>query len=227
MYFNWLDVITSSLQTAWIAVIAFVPNLIGALIVFIVGWIIAVGLGKLVKQLVDALKVDQLLAKMGVKEALDRAELRLDSGAFVGALVKWFIIIAFLLAVADILQLPQVTEFLRDVLLYIPNIIIAVLIMLSAVLLANVMQRVVKAAVTGAGLASADFLSALTRWSILIFAFLAALLQLGIAPSLINTVVTGVIAMLALAAGLAFGLGGKEHAARVIEKLRSQMGNRM
>lgn len=227
MYLNWLDIITSSLQTAWIAVIAFVPNLIGALIVFIVGWVIAIGLEKLVKQLVDALKVDQLLAKMGVKEALDRAELRLDSGAFVGALVKWFIIIAFLLAVADILRLPQVTEFLRDVLLYIPNIVIAVLIMLSAVLLANVMQRVVKAAVMGAGLASADFLSALTRWSILVFAFLAALIQLGIAPSLINTVVTGFIAMLALAAGLAFGLGGKEHATRVIERLRQQMGNRM
>lgn len=223
---NWLDIIASSFQTSWIAVMGFVPNLIGALIVLIIGLIVAAGLGRLIKQLVDTLKVDQLLVKMGVKETFERAGLRLDSGAFLGALVRWFVIIAFLLAVADILSLSEVTAFLRDVLLYIPNIIIAAVIMLAAVLLSNVLRQIVKATVTGSGLASADFLASLTSWSILVFAFLAALIQLGIAPSLINTLITGFIAMLAIAGGLAFGLGGKEHAAKLLEKMREQMGNR-
>lgn len=207
------------------AVIGFVPNIIGAIIVFIIGWIIAVGLGKLVKQVVDAIKVDQLLEKMGVKEVLEKADLRLDSGAFVGALVRWFLIIVFLLAATEILRLPEVTGFLRDVLLYVPNIIIAVVIMLAAVLLANVLHRIVKAAVSAAGLSSADFLATLTRWAIFVFAFLAALIQLGIAPALINTLITGLVAMLAIAGGLAFGLGGKDYAAQLIEKVRRDIGS--
>lgn len=222
---NWLDILTSSFQASGAAVIGFVPNIIGALIVFIIGWIIAVGLGKLVKQVVDAIKVDQVLEKMGVKEVLEKANLRLDSGAFVGALVRWFLIIVFLLAVTEILRLPEVTGFLRDVLLYVPNIIIAVVIMLAAVLLANVSHRIVKAAVSAAGLASADFLATLTRWAIFVFAFLAALIQLGIAPALINTLITGLIAMLAIAGGLAFGLGGKDYASQLIEKVRRDMGS--
>lgn len=222
---NWLDILTSSFQASWVGVIGFVPNIIGAIIVFIIGWIIAVGLGKLVKQVVDAIKVDQLLEKMGVKEVLEKANLRLDSGAFVGALVRWFLIIVFLLAVTEILRLPEVTGFLRDVLLYIPNIIIAVVIMLAAVLLANVLHRIVKATVSAAGLASADFLATLTRWAIFVFAFLAALIQLGIAPALINTLITGLIAMLAIAGGLAFGLGGKDYASQLIEKVRRDIGS--
>lgn len=222
---NWLDILTSSFQASWVAVIGFVPNIIGAIIVFIIGWIIAVGLGKLVKQVVDAIKVDQVLEKMGVKEVLEKADLRLDSGAFVGALVRWFLIIVFLLAATEILRLPEVTGFLRDVLLYVPNIIIAVVIMLAAVLLANVLHRIVKAAVSAAGLSSADFLATLTRWAIFVFAFLAALIQLGIAPALINTLITGLVAMLAIAGGLAFGLGGKDYASQLIEKVRRDMGS--
>lgn len=222
---NWLDILTSSFQASWVAVIGFVPNIIGAIIVFIIGWIIAVGLGKLVKQVVDAIKVDQLLEKMGVKEVLEKADLRLDSGAFVGALVRWFLIIVFLLAATEILRLPEVTGFLRDVLLYVPNIIIAVVIMLAAVLLANVLHRIVKAAVSAAGLSSADFLATLTRWAIFVFAFLAALIQLGIAPALINTLITGLVAMLAIAGGLAFGLGGKDYASQLIEKVRRDIGS--
>ena len=223
---NWLEILTSSFQASGAAVISFVPNIIGAIIVFAIGWIIAIGLAKLVKQLVDMFKVDQLLEKLGAKEILEKAGLRWDSGAFVGALIKWFFIIVFLLAVTEILQLFQVSEFLRDVLLYVPNIIIAVVIMLAAVLLANVLHRVVKATVSAAGLASADFLATLTRWAIFVFAFLAALIQLGIAPALINTLITGLIAMLAIAGGLAFGLGGKDYASQLIEKVRRDMGSR-
>jgi hypothetical protein len=198
----------------------FLPNLIGAVIVFLIGWMIAVLLGKLAAQIIRALRIDNILEKMGFKRSLERASLKLDSGRFIGELVKWFFIIVFLMAATDIMRLPQVTEFLRRVLLYIPQLIVAVLILLAAVLIANFLQRLVKASVEAAGLGSSNFLGAVTKWAILIFAILAALLQLGIVPSLIQTLFTGLVAALVISSGLAFGLGGKDIAIQILNRLK-------
>lgn len=220
---TWAEVVTSSLQTLWSGFINFLPNLLGAVIVFIIGWLIAVVLGKLAAQIIRALRIDQILEKMGFKKSLEKANLKLNSGKFIGELVKWFFIIVFLMAATDILNLPQVTEFLKRILFYIPHLIVAVLILLAAVLIANFLQKLVKASVEAAGLKSANFLSAITKWAILIFAVLAALLQLGIIPSLIQTIFTGLIAALAISIGLAFGLGGKDLAAQILSKLRKDV----
>jgi len=217
---TWTEVVTASLQTLWAGFIGFLPSLLGAIIVFIIGWIIAVLLGKLAAQIIKTLRVDQVLEKMGFKKSFERANLKLDSSKFFGELVRWFFIIVFLMAATDILGLYQVTEFLRRVLLYIPQLIVAVLILLTAVLIANFMQKLVKASVDAAGFGASNFLATLTKWSILVFAGLAALLQLGIVPSLIQTIFTGVIAALVIAAGLAFGLGGKDFATEVLGKIK-------
>jgi len=157
---------------------------------------------------------------------LERADLRLDSGRFIGVLVQWFFIVVTLLAVSDILKLVAFSDFLSQVLLYVPNIIIAVLIMLAGVVMAAFLAKLVRASVLAARLHSAHFLGALTKWSVLVFAFLAALSQLGIAGALVNTLIMGFVAMLALAGGLAFGLGGRDVAATWLEKLRSEVSNR-
>ncbi len=217
---TWAEVVTASLQTLWIGFIAFLPNLLGAVIVFLIGWLIAALLGRLAGQVIGVLRIDQVLGKMGFKRSLDKAGLKLDSGKFVGELVKWFFIIVFLMAATDILDLPQVTDFLRQVLLYIPQLIVAVLILLAAVLIANFLQKLVKASVEAAGLGAAGFLSAVTKWSIMIFAFLAALLQLGIVPSLIQTLFTGLVAALVIGFGLAFGLAGKDVAMQMLDRLK-------
>jgi hypothetical protein len=220
---TWAEVVTASLQTLWSGFIGFLPNLLGAIIVFIIGWLIALALGKLTAQIIRALRIDQILEKMGFKRSLERANLKLDSGRFVGELVKWFFIIVFLMAATDILKMPQVTEFLRQIILYIPHLIVAVLILLAAVLIANFLQKLVKASVEAAGLRSANFLGAVTKWAILIFAILAALLQLGIVPALIQTIFTGLVAALAISAGLAFGLGGKDLAAQILNRLKKDV----
>jgi hypothetical protein len=111
------------------------------------------------------------------------------------------------------------------VVLYIPNVIVAVIILLAGILLATFVRNVVKTAVEAAELASADFLSGIAKWAILLFSFMAALVQLQIAPGLINTLFTGLVAMLALGGGLAFGLGGKEHASRVLDRLRRDLSS--
>lgn len=203
---------------------AFVPNIIVSVIIFVVGWVVGVVLGKWVMQLISALKVDKALASLGIDEIVSKAGYRLDSGAFVGALARWFIIIVFLVAALDVLGLSQVNIFLQQVVLgYLPNVIVAALILVVAGVLSEPVQKIVTGSVKAAGVRSAELAGGVARWAIWVFALLAALNQLGVAGPFLQTLFTGVVAMLALAAGLAFGLGGKESAARYLEKLRGDI----
>lgn len=219
---TWGDVIVASLQQVWASVAAFLPLLIGAVIVFIVGWIVASALGKVVEQVVRALRVDNLLSKLEFEKALERAGWKLNAGAFMGGLVKWFLIVVFLLAAANIVGLSQVSDFLRDVLLYIPNVVVAALILLISALVAEVAEKVVRGSVEAAGHRGA-LPGVATRWSIWVFAIVAVLLQLGIASALIQTIVTGLVGSLALAFGLAFGLGGRDAAAEFLARVRGEL----
>jgi small-conductance mechanosensitive channel len=215
---NWGEVFTRSLQDLWYGVASFVPNLILALVIFAIGWVLALLIEKLVESLFKALKVDAALKSAGMEDVVKRAGHNLNSGLFVGAFVKWFIIIVFLMASFDVLKLNQVNGFLRDVVNYLPTVIVAILILMVAVVVANAMQKLVVASSRAANIKSAELLGRITKWAIWIFAILTALFNLGIAPALIQTVVMAVFAGLALAIGLAFGLGGKDAAQKMIEK---------
>lgn len=215
---NWGEVFTRSLQDLWYGVASFVPNLIIALVIFAIGWVLALLIEKLVESLFKALKVDAALKSAGMEDVVKRAGHNLNSGLFVGAFVKWFIIIVFLMASFDVLKLNQVNGFLRDVVNYLPTVIVAILILMVAVVVANAMQKLVVASSRAANIKSAELLGRITKWAIWIFAILTALFNLGIAPALIQTVVMAVFAGLALAIGLAFGLGGKDAAQKMIEK---------
>jgi small-conductance mechanosensitive channel len=225
MFFqNWGDALTSSLLSVWYGVVTFVPNLILALIVFAIGWVLAALIEKLVESLFKSLKVDAALKSAGLEDVVKRAGHNLNSGLFVGSLVKWFVIVVFLMAAFDTLGLTQVTSFLRDVVNYLPQVIIAVLILMVAVVVASVMQKLVVASSRAAHIQSAELLGRITKWAIWIFALLTALFNLGVAPALIQTVITAVFAGGALALGLAFGLGGRETAQKLIEKTMHNLG---
>jgi len=219
---NWTDVVAGSLQNMWIGFIGFIPNLIGALVVFIVGLVVAAGLGTLIEKVFDAIKLDVLLGKLGLTPHFERAGMRLRGSRFLGQLVYWFLVVAFLLAATDILRLYAISAFLQDVLAYLPNVVVAVLVILAAVVVGNLARKVVMASVMSARLHAAHFLGTLTWWSIVVFGLLTALVQLNIAASIINSLITGFIAMLALAGGLAFGLGGRDYAASLIQKLKDR-----
>lgn len=224
---TWSDVLVLSFQDLWTGVISFIPKLLVAVIIFIIGWIIAVALGKLVSQLIRLFKVDKLFQALGAEEPLARAGFRLDTGAFVGGLVRWFLIVVFLIATIDVLGLSQVNIFLREVVLaYLPNVIVAALILVVAAFVAEAMQKIVVGSAKAAGVPSTHLLGGITKWAIWVFAILAALYQLGIAGVFAQTLFTGFVAMLAIAGGLAFGLGGKDAAARYVEKLRRDIGGR-
>jgi hypothetical protein len=220
---TWADVLTQSFQSLTYGLVLFIPNLIVAVIIFIIGWLVGVGLGRLVAQIIKAIRVDEALRASGVERIVQRAGFKLDSGAFLGFLVKWFFIIVFLLAALDVLGLTDVTLFLRTVVLtYLPHVIVAVLILLVAAVIAEAAQKVVAGSALAANLSSANLLGSIARAAIWVFAILAALDQLGVTP-FIQTLFTGLVVALSLAFGLAFGLGGQHAAADYIKKLQQEI----
>lgn len=224
---TWGGVLTASFQNLWAGIVSFVPSLVIAILIIIIGWLIGMLVGRVIAQIVRSLKVDEALRKTGVEDALARGGIMLSVGGFLGGLVKWFIIVVFLVAAFDVLGLTQVNAFLQTVVLqYLPQVIVAVLILLVAAVIADVMQRVVVASAKAADLRSARFLGSVTKWAIWVFAILAALYQLGIAAAFIQTIFTGFIVALALATGLSFGLGGQETAARILEKVRHDISEK-
>ena len=220
---NWGDALTQSLLTVWYGVASFVPTLILAIIIFAIGWILAVLAERLVETVFKGLKIDAALKSAGFEDVVERAGHKLNSGKFVGALVKWFVIVVALMTSFDTLNLTQVTSFLHDVVNYLPEVIVAVLILMVAVVVASAMQKVVVASAKAAHVKSSELLGRVTKWSIWIFAILTALFNLGIAPGLILNMVTALFAGGALAIGLAFGLGGKDVAQKLLEKTVSSI----
>ena len=220
IFTSWGDAFTYSLQSIWVSFIEFVPRFVFAVVVFIIGWLIGSVIGKAIDQVISALKVDRALESAGVDSVMNRAGMKLNLGAFIGGLVKWFVIVVFLVASLDILQLTAVTDFLKtDVLGYLPNVIVAALVLVIATIISDFMGKVVMASAKAGGVRSANFLGTLTRYAIWLFAFIIALGQLGIAAPYMQILFTGLVAMLAIAGGLAFGLGGKEAAAQTLAKL--------
>ncbi|HTY39782.1 MAG TPA: hypothetical protein VMC43_01685 [Candidatus Paceibacterota bacterium] len=220
---TWADVVAGTLNNLWFGVLAFIPNFLGALIIFVIGLAAAASLGALVEKVFEALKLDVLLGKLGLAPYFDRAGIRMRGSWFLGQVVTWFLNIVFLLAASEILGKDNAfSAFLRDVLGYIPNIVVSVMVMLAAVVLGNFLRKIVVASVTASRLHAAHFLGTLTWWAVVIFGLLTALIQLNVAPQVINSLLTGFIAMIAIAGGLAFGLGGKEYAAHLLEKLQEQ-----
>ncbi len=223
----WLETIINSLEEVWVRLTEFLPDLLLAIIVLVIGLLLAGWLGKLATKLINFLKLDDILTKSGFSPKVEAAGVKFNLAALTGWLVKWFFVIVVLITVTDILDWKQITEFLNAVVLYIPNVFVAIIILTIGLMTAHFVYNIVERAISVSKVPSVTIkpLAALSKWSIVIFAILAALVQLGVATSLIEILFTGLVAMLALAGGLAFGLGGKEKASKwldVIERELSQ-----
>jgi len=225
MTFNsYSEVLSSSFADLWSGVIGFLPELVVAAVIFVVGWLIGALFGRAVAQIIRSLKVDDALRGAGLENAVQRAGYRLDVGKFIGGIVKWFIIVVFLVASLDVLGLSQVNVFLQQVvLLFLPQVFVAVLILLVSAVLAEAVQRAVVGAAKAAHMSHANFIGSVSKWAIWVFAVLAALFQLGVASAFVQTLFTGIVLALSLGVGLSFGLGGQNAAERYIEQLRKEI----
>ncbi|MBP9709155.1 MAG: hypothetical protein KBD78_16085 [Oligoflexales bacterium] len=210
-----------SLNSLWTGFAMFIPNLILAIVIFIIGWVIGSVVGKAIMQLLNALKIDKIFESAGASEAMSKAGMRLNVGKFIGDLVKWFVIAVFLMWALDFLKLTEVTQFLRDVVVqYLPRVIVAALVLVMATVISDFMRKVIRGSARMANVRSANLLGSIAHYAIWIFAFIIALSELGVAAQFMQILFTGIIAMLAIAGGLAFGLGGRDAAARSIENIR-------
>ena len=205
------------------------PKIFLALLVFVLGWYVAAVLGKVVARGIGALKLDHLLAQTGLHEVLNRAGYGLNVGKFFGLVVKWFTIIVALFFFFFILGLEQVRTYLETVVNYIPNVVVAAIVLMITALVAEFVEKLVVGSAKAAEVRSSGFLGLIARWVIWVLGLVTALDQLQIGAVFTQfffTLLTGLVAAISIALGVAFGLGGKDHAAKYLSKLDHEIGSR-
>lgn len=211
--------LTSSLNLGLVYLANFLPRLIAGIIILLIG-LIAAGIVKwIVLAFLRAIQLEKFLKQYNVPEG----RRGLTWSNIVGEIVRWFVIILFLVPTVKTWGIPEVTEVLNRILLYLPNVLVAAIIIFLGLVIADLVYDVVQAAVRGISTQAANTAASISKWAIVIFVVLVALSQLGIAADLIRILFTGVVGMLALAGGIAFGLGGKEAAGEMIEAARRKV----
>jgi len=213
------ETLVASINVGLVALAGFVPKFVLGLVVLLVGIIIASILKQVVLELFKALRIEAFLKKYGVPEGKDE----FSWSGILAEIVRWFVIIVFLLPTADIWGLPRVDLVLSQVILYLPNVFVAVIITLVGFVFARLAHDVILASTKGLSSETARTVASITRWAISVFVILAALNQLGVASDLIRILFTGFVAMLAIAGGIAFGLGGQNSAKDVVEGIRNKL----
>ncbi len=212
--------VVSALQDLFFKTVSYLPNLIAAIIVVIIGWLLAIFLSSLVSKVLSTIKIDHLANQLGLQNLSEKTGKKLSISTFCGWLVKWFFFLGSFIAAADILNLPGVSSFLyQDVLGYAGHVIVAVAILLLGLLAADFFSGLISTTVKASGLNTGHSLGAVAKWSIIVFAVISALSQLQIASAFLQDLFRAVVAMLAIAGGLAFGLGGQAHAKKVLDGL--------
>jgi small-conductance mechanosensitive channel len=214
------QIVLNSFSDFWEKFTGFIPTLLLALVLLFAGFIFAWIFEVISRKVMRIVMLDRIVEKIGLKTLFDKAGLKISFTRLLSGVVYWFVLIVFLASVVDVLGLTQLSSFLDQLVAYLPNVLAAVAILVIGILVANLLFNVVKHASESARLRSANFLASLTKWSIFVFAFIAALVQLKVAPDLLKIIFTGFVVMISLAGGLAFGLGGKEAAKDVIDKIK-------
>ena len=209
------DTILASLNEGFRAAAAFLPSLIAGIIIFLIGILLASIVKRIVVELLQAVKLDEFLAKYGVPQ---RREFSWSN--FLAEAIRWFVIILFLIPAADILGLGQLSVLLNAFLLYLPNVFVSAIIAMVGFVFARLAYDLVLASARDILQDGAQLVASIVRWAIIIFVVLIVLNQLGVAEDLVRILFTGFVAMIALAGGLAFGLGGQDTARSLLESLR-------
>lgn len=213
---NWQEAVFIAAANILTTFLGFLPNLFGALIIFLFGLILAKWSKALIIKILGAIKLDKLVKKSGLEPFLTKADIRVKAEVVFGDIVRWLIIVVFFIAGVNILGLTTVSSVLSSVLAYIPKIVSAVLILAVGVLLAGVVESFIKGTVNQVDPKTSRLLSKIASYLVVIVFILAAINELGIAQSLINTLFIGLIATLALGFGLAIGLGAKDLVSKML-----------
>ncbi len=217
--------LVDSSQKMWNGLVDYLPALVLTVVILVVGLVLAFVLGSLTTKIVKGLQVDKILSTFGIREKLKKYDIDFSISGIFGWLVKWFVIFTTLFTVADILDLQNVSEFLSRILAYIPNVLVAVVILTLGLIVANFLAELVDKSISTTDFlnkTSVRVLKAITKWIVILFSVMVALTELNIATQLIQIFFSGIVMMFSLAGGIAFGLGGKDKAKELVDKIFSE-----
>ena len=224
---TYVDWSTAIIQPFLQGLVLFIANLLLAVIVFVVGYLISVGIGKLVTEILKSVKFNKLFEKEGWKTALQKARIDIDPSGFIGAIFKWVFVIVSLLIAVDILKLTQFADFLNDVLDYLPSVIGAALIFVAAIIISDIVEKLVRVTVEKMKVGHGYMAASIVKWSIWVFTIFLVLNQLlpnnALITVLYSSIVYGIIGALSLGLGLAIGLGGKDVAAEILQDMKKKL----
>ena len=227
IWFTWGDVFNASFQNLWWGFMQFVPKLLIAIIFFIIGWVLGNLIAKAFEHVFTAMKIDSLLKSVRADEFMSRMGMKLNTGYFIGQVIRWFIVIVFLLPSLNLVGLDDVSVFLRtDVLGFLPRIVVAAFILIIASIVSDALSKGVMATAKSMNVHSANMVGAVVKYIVWVFAFIIAFGQLGIAAAYMQILFAGIIGMLAIAGALAFGLGAKDAAGRMISRMGDDMAHK-
>ena len=220
---DWTTAVSDSWTSIWDRFVNFLPNLIGAIIILVVGWIVGMIVAMVIDRLFRIIGLQTLFEKAKVEDILKKGNIEKDTTTLLASAGKWIIYLVALIAAANTLMLPNVAAFLDRILAYVPAVAAAGTILLIGLVLAHFLSNVVKGTMAAADFSSSEAVAAIIRYSIIIFTFLAVLSELGVAENLIGTFFIGLVAFLAIAGGLAFGLGGQGVAKEILDKIHKAL----
>jgi len=213
---DWGAAVMTSVAAALAMFLGAIPKVIGFVVILVIGWIIASLLAKAAAALLRAVKFNDLARRSGFSAFVQNMGVKTDAAGALANIAKWFVRLIVLVVAFDALGLPAVSQVLQQLLLWLPNLVVAMVVLVLAGLAANALHGLVRGATAQAGLGSPDLLANIARGAVWAFAIVIAVNQLGIATTLVNTLFTAVVGTLALALGLAFGLGGRETAGQIV-----------
>ena len=223
---EWKNLIVEPVIQMLTRIMAYLPILLGALIILIIGCIVAKAIRRLVDWLLEVIRFDMLADKAGISDILRKGDLRISAREVVSSIVYWLVIIMVLVMTVDALGLPKASDVLASLFAYVPKVIAALLVLIVAMFLASFVSGIVRTAAGNANLPKPELLAGISRWAIIIFAVTISLEQLGIAPLLVTATFNIILGGIVLALAIAFGLGGKDAAAKYLEELRQKRAGR-
>jgi hypothetical protein len=222
---DWGTAIMSSLANVLNLFLTFIPRLVGFLVILFVGWIVAQLVNKALTAVLHKVGFDRLADRAGMTRLEQRMGISVDAARLLGKIAFWFIFLIFLVTAIDALGLAGVSSMVNQIVSYLPNVFVAILILLVGMLAATVVADLVRAAIAGTRMGNPNIFANIARYAVLGFVTLIALEQLQIAPALLNILFMAVVGAVALAAGLAFGLGGQETVRRYLSRMERSWGH--
>jgi mechanosensitive ion channel-like protein len=214
---SFTETMIASFRDAFTMILSAIPRILAFIIIVAIGWFVSSLLAKGVTGLLRAIRFEELMQRSGLADFMSKMGTGVDSVGIVAGVVKWIVRVVVLLVAFDALGLPAVSDVMRQLLLWLPNLVVAIFVLFIGGIAARALGNIVRGATAEGGFSNPETLANIARTAVWAFAVVVAINQLGIATNLINTLFTGFVGALAIALGLAFGLGGRDLASRTLE----------